>query len=519
MEKNDLAFFQQATNMICKSLDIKTSLENCFEFLGKKMPVNGIAMNIYDPEKKIVKNIAMVSDLGAKEIKRFEQILLTREAVDYIENLPPVCASAQIINSPGKQIVADLVWKAMGKPGISFLLLHPVVEKIKLGVVFIFAKGVDQYKPEHARLFSILHDPFAIALSNTVRYQEILRLKEMLVDDNRYLKTQLHQIAGDQIIGRNLGLKKVMEMVGQVAFLTNHVLILGETGVGKEVIANAIHYSSPRANAPFIKVNCGAIPETLIDSELFGHEQGAFTGAVKRYRGCFERADKGTIFLDEIGELSSQAQVRLLRVIQDKKIEPVGGSGPISLDVRIIVATHRNLGKMVENGSFRQDLWFRLNVFPIKVPPLRERLCDIPDLVTYFIGRKSREMNVRLPPVPGPDFVQTLRSHHWPGNVRELENVIERALIRSLSARPNGPLMIDPLEFQALGRGKKIGLCKVGYDLDSLVRQHIIEVLGMTKGRVKGDKGAAALLGINPSTLRNRMTKLGIDFGKKIREP
>lgn len=516
MKKNDLTFFQQATKRICGSLEIKTALENCFRFLKDFMPVNGIVMNIYDPEKRVVNNIAVVSDLEDKSIEDFGPVTLTQDAADYIENLPSVFEPARILDSPEEQVVADLVWRAMGKPEISFLLLHPVVEEVKLGVVFIFARGFNRYEPEHARLFTMLHDAFAIALSNTVKHRELLRLKEVLADDNRYLTGELRHIAGEEIIGRNLGLKHVMEMAGQVAPLSSHVLLLGETGVGKEVIANAIHASSPRAHGPFIKVNCGAIPENLIDSELFGHEKGAFTGAMKRNRGRFERADKGTVFLDEIGELSLASQVRLLRVLQNREIQRVGGSKPISVDIRIIAATHRNLEEMVRHREFREDLWFRLNVFPIRIPALRERISDIPDLVSHFIHRKSREMNFRIPPVPAPGFLEALRGHHWPGNVRELENIIERALIRNLSASPDTPLIFEPFESRTISEEKEMSYDEnCSYNLDEVVRQHIISVLRIAKGRVKGERGAAALLGINPSTLRNRMKKLGIPFGRK----
>ncbi len=222
----------------------------------------------------------------------------------------------------------------------------------------------------------------------------------MLADDNRYLHRELFRLAGDEIVGADFGLKGAMEMVRQVASLNSPVLLLGETGVGKDVIANAIHYSSPRKDGPFVKVNCGAIPETLLDSELFGHEKGAFTGALSQRRGRFERANKGTIFLDEIGELPSQAQVRMLRVLQYKEIERVGGTNPISVDIRLIAATNRDLEEMVRAKQFREDLWFRLNVFPIRIPPLRERREDIPALVRHFIERKSREL--RLSALPSP---------------------------------------------------------------------------------------------------------------------
>ena len=242
-------------------------------------------------------------------------------------------------------------------------------------------------------------------MSKALEHQEIIRLKDMLADDNRYLFDELRSASGDEIIGSDFGLKAVMRMVQQVAPLDSPVLLLGETGTGKEVIANAIHYSSPRKDGPFIKVNCGAIPETLLDSELFGHEKGAFTGAISQKRGRFERANKGTIFLDEIGELPAQAQVRLLRVLQTKEIERVGGTTSIPVDIRIISATNRNLQEMIASGRFREDLWFRLNVFPIMIPPLRQRREDIPALVHHFIERKSKELKLTERPVLAPGAI------------------------------------------------------------------------------------------------------------------
>jgi transcriptional regulator with GAF, ATPase, and Fis domain len=293
------------------------------------------------------------------------------------------------------------------------------------------------------------------------------------------------------------------------------VLLLGETGAGKDVIANAIHYSSPRRDAPFITVNCGAIPETLMDSELFGHEKGAFTGALTQKRGRFERANKGTIFLDEIGELPLQAQVRMLRVVQKKEIERVGGSRPIQVDVRIIAATHRNLEEMIKSGHFREDLWFRLNVFPVMIPPLRQRKEDIPALVNHFIERKSNELKLSTSPKVAIGAIDRLTSYRWPGNVRELENVIERALILN----KDGPLRFD--QFVAAQQEEKppalSGHENEPINLDEVIFRHIHRVLQMTNGKVHGEGGAAELMGINPSTLRNRMNKLGIPFGRNAK--
>jgi transcriptional regulator with GAF, ATPase, and Fis domain len=296
------------------------------------------------------------------------------------------------------------------------------------------------------------------------------------------------------------------------------VLLLGETGAGKEVIANAIHYSSPRAAGPLVKVNCGAIPETIMDSELFGHEKGAFTGAVARKRGRFERADNGTIFLDEVAELPPAAQVRLLRVLQTKEIERVGGSEMVPVNVRVIAATHRNLEQMVKHGDFREDLWFRLNVFPITIPPLRMRKVDIPALVVHFMERKSRELNLPYTPVPAPGALERLQEYDWPGNVRELENMVERELIRAYAQGPDQPLRFS--DFTPAGKVTEVTEVEKGPEedapllLDEVVSRHISRIMKKTGGKVQGKDGAAATLGLHPSTLRNRMRKLGIPFGR-----
>jgi transcriptional regulator with PAS, ATPase and Fis domain len=292
------------------------------------------------------------------------------------------------------------------------------------------------------------------------------------------------------------------------------VLLLGETGVGKDVIANAIHYSSSRSDGPFVSVNCGAIPETLIDSELFGHEKGAFTGALAQKRGRFERADNGTIFLDEIGELPLQAQVRLLKVLQSREIERVGGVKTIPLNIRIIAATNRNLEDMIKSHQFREDLWFRLNVFPIWIPPLRERRADIPALLQHFINLKSKELKLPQIPTISPGETDLLMDYHWPGNVRELQNVVERELILN----PGGPLTFRQLKVSEQERTVEASDKKEHTtNLEEVVSAHIRRVLASTKGKIHGKGGAAEILGVNASTLRNRMNKLGIDYGKKRR--
>ncbi len=369
-------------------------------------------------------------------------------------------------------------------------------------------QGRNIYTEEHLKLLLTVREPFTIAMSNALRYLELLRLKEKLVDENQAMKTELEAIDGDQIIGADFGLRRVMDMVKTVARTSSPVLILGETGAGKEVLAKCIHQMSPRKDEAFIKVQCGAMPDTLLDSELFGHERGAFTGAAGVKKGRFERANRGTIFLDEIGELSLDAQVRLLRVLQEKEFERLGGQHTIRVDVRVIAATHRNLQEMVRRKAFREDLWFRLNVFPIEIPPLRARKEDILALVQYFTIKRSRELNLPASPGLAPGTLDRLIAYDWPGNVRELQNVIERGLIISNGRPIEIPATYFPLpEKVSEQEGRMLAT------LDSVIKSQMIFTLEKTRGRIEGPGGAAELLGLHPSTLRGKLRKFKIPFG------
>jgi transcriptional regulator with GAF, ATPase, and Fis domain len=307
------------------------------------------------------------------------------------------------------------------------------------------------------------------------------------------------QSRDDELVGAETGLRDVALQIGQVAPTDAPVLLLGETGSGKDVVARAIHARSSRAAGPILRVNCGAIAPGLVDSELFGHERGSFTGAAQQRRGWFERADGGTLFLDEIGELPLAAQVRLLRVLQDGSFERVGGSEPLRVSVRVIAATHRDLAALVRAAAFRDDLYYRIHVFAIRLPPLRERRADIPELALHFAVR------LRLTVTPGDAAL--LQSYDWPGNVRELAAVIERAAILG------GGVRLDVA--RALGLTGSIAPAHhpdTFPTLDDAMRDHIERALVRTRGKIEGDGGAAQLLGIHANTLRSRMHKLGVQW-------
>jgi len=513
------AFFRQATLCISSSLDIEVAMGRCMDYLNGFMPVSGMLFGLYEPELNVGRILAAI--WPGRLNKPGKTIPLPLELWDWMKQEHARDPVVQIVNDvDAEDSRLRRILSTYWPDDTSHITMDLELEDRRLGVLHLFAEGKNRYDESHARLISLLHAPFAVAVTNILQHQEIVRLKDTLADDNRYLRRQITEMTGDTIIGADFGLRGVMEMVHQVAPLNSPVLLMGETGTGKEVIANVIHFLSVRKDRPYIRVNCGAIPDNLVDSELFGHEKGAFTGAISRKRGRFERAHTGTIFLDEVGELPPPAQVRLLRVLQQREIERVGGTEVIPVDVRIISATNRNPEAMVRSGTFREDLWFRLNVFPIMIPPLRQRVDDIPALVRHFIELKSKELKMgSLPSVPRNEL-ERLQAHHWPGNVRELENLVERAMIQSQTGSNRGLL-----SFQGL-TGWEWGLptaktgnpdCPAIAPLDEMIAAHIKAALAQTGGRVEGKEGAARLLGLHPSTLRGRMKKLRIPYGRQKR--
>jgi formate hydrogenlyase transcriptional activator len=305
------------------------------------------------------------------------------------------------------------------------------------------------------------------------------------------------------IVGESNGIWKMLRSIDMVALTDSTVLILGETGTGKELVARAIHKNSKRQSGPFVRVNCAALPESLLESELFGHEYGAFTGAIQQRMGRFELADGGTIFLDEIGEMPPAAQSRLLRVLQEQELERVGSSKTIRVDTRVLAATNRNLFCMVDDGMFREDLYYRLNVFPIQVPALRERKEDIPTLVRFFLKKLANRLGRKIETVPA-SVIAMLQDYNWPGNIRELENVVERAMILSTGDTLQVPSGVVPSRRQ---RGLMNSVLR---SLAEVETDHIRAVLDHTNGVISGPNGAATILDINRNTLRSRMEKLGI---------
>ncbi len=518
MQINENEFFRDVAMRIGRSLRLSKGLQRTLLYLKGLMPADALLLSIYVPELHFLKGIAMATVDETREQDTEPPIHLGKKDLERIEKRNPFQDHSAVT------IYKHLNLRRLAKKeqfsreadyedlGCMRLLL--TAEGELLADLYLMAFGGDRYNEQHASLFNLMHDPLAVAVACALEHRKVVRLKDMLADDKHFLQEELKRTTSHDIIGRGGGLKDVMNSVAHVAPTESPVLVFGETGSGKEVVADAIHAMSLRKGGPIIKVNCGAIPDTLLDSELFGHEKGAFTGAISQKRGRFERAAGGTIFLDEIGELPLKAQVRLLRVLQSKEIERVGGNRSIPVDIRVITATNRDLKAMVRAGTFRRDLFFRLNVFPIVVPSLRDRKEDIPALVHYFIEKKSKEM--RLPETPkfAEGTLFSLESYDWPGNVRELENLIERALIRRRGITDGTPLSFDDLFFSlsdAISKDIKEEN-DVFYSLDELNARYIRKILKHTRGKISGPNGASEILGVNVSTLRSRMKKLGISF-------
>ena len=447
-------------------------------------------------------------------------------------NAPAVAASRSDLTDAAMQDF--LVWCRDSKAALGPAPGHPILglvtpaefrgdcvaaplhaEKGPLGVVLLLSRR-SSFKHSDGALLAQLREPIEVALANTAHVRELKRVRESLEADKQALLSKLgrHDVA-DAVVGAETGLRAVMDRVEYVAGTDVPVLILGETGSGKEVLARALHERSRRARSPLVRVNCGAVPPGLVDSELFGHEHGGFTGGSAVRQGWFERADGGTLFLDEISELSLEAQAGLLRILQGGTFERVGGQRPLSADVRIIGATHRDLRDMVARGTFREDLWHRISVFPIHLPPLRERREDIPRLAAHFAARAATRL-VGVPLTPTLEDLDLLLAYDWPGNVRELAAVIERAAILGAGRTLRIAAALGPAAARAAVSTTATDSPTLPEEataletIDAAMRRHIEMALQATGGRIEGPHGAARQLEINPHTLRARMKKLGI---------
>src|SRR5216683_1090226 len=433
------------------------------------------------------------------------------------------------IDFPGKQLIArgseldrydTEIIRILRAEGLQAVCCIPLIHHgHTFGTLNLAGRRLDSFTPEDVELLQPVAAQVAIAVENALAFKEIESLKNKLAEEKLYLEEEIRsEFNFEEIIGESPALKRALAQVELAAPAGTTVLLLGETGTGKELFARAIHNLSPRRDRTFVKINCAAIPSGLLESELFGHERGAFTGAIIQKIGRFELADRGTLFLDEVGDLPLELQPKLLRVLQEQEFERLGGNRTQRVDVRVVAATNQDLAKRVSERAFRSDLYYRLNVFPIQIPALRERAEDLPLLVRYFVQRFSRQLNKEVEYIPA-DAMDALTQYSWPGNVRELENLIERAVLLS----PGKELRIPFAELKSAGMApatdpssssasltSPASLASPMATLEEAERQHILRALKQTQWRIAGPKGAAILLDIKRTTHQARMRKLGI---------
>ncbi len=506
---------------VCRHIDIGDSIKRITDLLEEHLPVGVVMVQRFDLTRKSLETVAS-GIIGDEQVPVEPRWNWTDSKT---EELTEWCNNGKLgrceVNGCASEIMRLIVPEEKGRDIVAYPLAGL---DGSYGALVLIAKRKKVFNDEHMGLIKVLIDPFSAALENDRRLREMAVLRDAAEADRQSLLTRLgREKLGDSIIGLQSGLREVMERVDLVARSDVPVLIFGETGSGKELIARTIHNRSPRSSGAFIRVNCGAIPQELIDSQLFGHEKGAFTGAASMHRGWFERADGGSLLLDEIAELPPAAQVRLLRVLQDGWFERVGGHEPIHVDVRIVAATHRDLAGMVAEGRFREDLWYRIAVFPIVLPPLKRRREDIPEIARHFARRAATRFGL-AEVMPSDQDIAIMTSYDWPGNVRELAAVIDRAAILGNGTRLEVAKALGGISPLILSddrtRPVDVNLSSATTSLNNTIRLHIESVLGRTKGRIEGSNGAAKLLEINPNTLRAKIRKLGIDMKRfRLREP
>ena len=408
-----------------------------------------------------------------------------------------------VVNRRDPAEVPPEVYRKASAEGLNSFCDVPLISKNRLlGILAVARREENAFGDDEVAFLTQVANQVAIGVENALAYREIADLRDRLAQEKLYLEDELRgEMDFEGIVGQSSALRHVLNLVETVAPSDSTVLMLGETGTGKELIARAIHDRSRRKDRTFVKVNCAAIPTGLLESELFGHERGAFTGAISQKIGRLELADRGTLFLDEVGDIPIEIQPKLLRALQEREFERLGSTRTQRVDLRLVAATNRDLEKMIESREFRSDLYYRLNVFPIRIPPLRERPEDIPLLVRYFTQKYGRRMEKHIESIPSA-AMKKLSSWHWPGNIRELENFIERSVILT-----HGSALEVPVA-ELGGNGKA---APTAGTREANERNEILRILKDTKGRVAGPQGAAARLGIKRTTLISRMKKLGID--------
>jgi formate hydrogenlyase transcriptional activator len=501
----------EINNAIINNLTQDALFASAYEAIQRVVPFERAAFLLYQPEFKTLKLLSM-NGTGETEFFRLgkeydlEETRISAWVLEHQQTFTRGDLQREQESLGERRLVGE---------GIQSYCVVPLVAMgSSIGTFTVWSEAKNRYTESDAGLLREVANQVSLAIANMKSYEQIAALKRRLEKENVYLQEEIRTVHNfEEIVGNSDALLALLKRVDQVAPTNSSVLIYGETGTGKELIARAIHDRSNRKDRPLVKVNCSAISAGLVESELFGHVKGAFTGAFERRIGRFELADGGTIFLDEVGELPLDTQVKLLRVLQEREFEPVGSSRSVRVDVRIICATNRNLKESISEGTFRSDLYYRLNVFPLEVPPLRERRSDIPQLAMFFLSKYARNLGKKMEGISAVAS-ERLTSYSWPGNVRELQNVIERALILSPGSilELENELMNVPISEAHLDKASESTpeLSVSLKTLEEVERDHICAALQQTHGVVEGANGAAKTLGIHPNTLRHRMAKLGI---------
>jgi formate hydrogenlyase transcriptional activator len=506
----------EVNNAIVTHLNRGDLMHSIAEILHRFLPFDGAVITFYVPESDVFRSFALETMISTDYLRAGMEIPRKESMVtEVFEN-----QRGRIRRDLEKEQRFTNDHRLLELGIVSDCIVPLIVGGKSIGTIGIGSRQKSQYSEDDMELLQEVANQVALAVANMVSYEEIERLKARLEKENVYLQEEIRTDHNfEEITGNSPALLAVLRKVEQVAPTDSTVLIHGETGTGKELIARAIHDRSDRKSRPLVKVNCSAISAGLVESELFGHVKGAFTGALERHIGRFELADGGTIFLDEIGELPLATQVKLLRVLQEREFEPVGSNKPVLVDVRVIAATNRNLQESIQTGTFRSDLFYRLNVFPIEVPPLSERRSDIPQLAMFFLARFAKKFGKNIRSIPR-ETIDRLSSYSWPGNIRELQNVIERAAILShssvLELEPDLIPELAPSEPSSVTEKSAEALQDENLDpatpatLEEMERAHIVAILNQTGGVVEGPRGAARILGLHPNTLRHRIQKLGL---------
>jgi formate hydrogenlyase transcriptional activator len=507
------------TTSITSSLDLREVLRSIAANLREVIHADAVAVSLSDAASGKYRVFAMDFPHGKGVIK--EELVVTPSAAakKAMDTLKPVV----IGTGEGRELSPEGYAEAEGIKAVCFI---PLINRSRvLGILSILRTTETPFTPEDVDFLHRASGQIAIAIENALAYREISELRDKLAQEKLYLEEEIRAEMGfERIIGNSAALKHVLQLVETVAPTDSTVLLLGETGTGKELIARAIHDHSRRKVRTFVKLNCAAIPTGLLESELFGHEKGAFTGAITQKLGRLELADQGTLFLDEVGDIPIEIQPKLLRALQEREFERLGSTHTRKVNVRLVAATNRDLEKMVANKEFRSDLYYRLNVFPIRIPPLRERREDVPLLVSYFVQKCANQMQKRIESVPSA-VMKGLTAWEWPGNIRELENFIERAVILTRGKSLEAPLaelrktdtekttdtvITDKRQTVRKSSSSRPDVNAVAGEYEKRQRDEIIDALTACKGRVGGTDGAAIRLGINRTTLLYRMRKLGI---------